>query len=89
MTFERAVSEARQMLKDTGMHDEGIALHTVVRDLLHIAQTADGMVAVDAFAISMAIGRGPDLEEGLEWEMQLQENALLTLEGEYGRLKHR
>ena len=63
MTFERAVSEVRQMLKDTGMHDEELALHTVVRDLLHIAQTADGMVAVDAFAISMALARGEEDSE--------------------------
>ena len=63
MRFDSAVSEVRQMLKDTGMHDEGIALHTVVRDLLHIAQTADGMVAVDAFAISMALARGEEDSE--------------------------
>jgi len=86
MTFERAMSELRQMMLSTGLKDEELSRNQVLRDLIHIAQTAGGTVAVDAYAISMAIGRGPDLEEGLGWEMQLQENALLTLEGEYGRL---
>jgi hypothetical protein len=62
MEYQEALSIAQAMYLDSERTDPQRAIEEVVRDLTHIAATSDGLVAVEAFEVCMALADGPQGE---------------------------
>lgn len=56
MTYEQAGDICREMVEDSGIKDQGLAVNAVIRDLLRIAQNETSpLTAVSAIEVLVAL----------------------------------
>jgi hypothetical protein len=65
MTFENAVAATREVMKDSGIQDEGLAKHQALDFIngLATSDTTDPLLRVEAASIAFALYRGEENSE--------------------------
>jgi len=71
MNYTDAVQAVREIMADLPTHDPDMALNQALQYINKVASgdtDAHPLLVVEAYAISMALARGEDEEEGIAWE---------------------